>query len=68
MDHLIPAICEKLEFRGRPCQRLQPAIARKEARPEGLWTTRLAHQIVSLSPFEQGFRALATTLRRADLP
>ena len=21
MDHLIPAICEKLEFRGKPCQR-----------------------------------------------
>lgn len=68
MDHLIPAICEKLEFRGKPCQGLQPAIARKEARLEALWTRKLAHQLVSLPPFEQVFRALRRTLRQADLP
>lgn len=68
MDHLIPAICEKLEFCGKSCQGLQPAIARKEARLEALWTRRLAHQMVSLPPFEQVFRALRRTLRQADLP
>jgi uncharacterized protein len=68
MDHLIPAICDKLEFRGKPCQGLQLAIARKEARLEALWTKRLAHQMVSLPPFEQVFRALRRTLRQADLP
>ena len=68
MDHLIPAICEKLEFRGKSCQGLQPAIAQKEARLEALWTRRLAHQMVSLPPFEQVFRALRRTLRQADLP
>ena len=68
MDHLIPAICEKLEFRSKPCQGLQPAIARKEARLEALWTRRLAHKMVSLPPFEQVFRALRRTLRQDDLP
>lgn len=68
MDHLIPAICEKLEFRGKPCQGLQQAIARKEARLEALWTSRLAHQMVSLPPFEQVFRVLRRTLRQANLP
>jgi hypothetical protein len=68
MDHLIPAICDKLEFRGNPCQGLQLAIARKEARLETLWTTRLAHHMVSPPPFEQVFRALRRTIRQADLP
>jgi uncharacterized protein len=67
MDHLIPAICDRLEFRGKPCQGLKLAIARKEARLEALWTTRLAHHMVSLPPFEQVFRALRRTLRQAEL-
>ena len=67
MDHLSPAICEKLDFRGKPCQGLQQAIARREARLEALWTSRLAHQMVSLPPFEQVFRALRRTLRHANL-
>ena len=68
MDHLIPAICEKLGFRGQPCHGLEPSIARKEARRKALWTGRLAHQVVSLPPFEQVFRALSGTLLQADLP
>jgi len=68
MDHLIPAICDKLEFRGKPCQGLQLTIARKEARLEARWPTRLAHHMVSLPSFEQVFRALRRTLRQADLP
>lgn len=68
IDHLIPAICEKLEFRGKPCQGLQTAIAGKEARLEALWTKRLTHQMVSLPPFDGVFRALRRTLRQADLP
>jgi len=68
MDHWIPAIREKLEFRGQPCRGLQPALARKEARLGALWTTRLAPQMVSLPPFGQVFRALRRTLPQADLP
>lgn len=33
-----------------------------------LWTTRLAHQMTSLPPFEQVFRALRRTWRQAKLP
>jgi len=68
MEQLIPAICEKLEFRGRLCEGLQSAIAEKEARLHALWTRRLAHQMASLPPFEQVFRALRRTLRQANLP
>jgi predicted nucleotidyltransferase component of viral defense system len=31
LDHLLPAICQKLEFREKPCEDLQAALARKEA-------------------------------------
>ena len=48
MYQLIPGICEKLEFRGRPCEGLQLAIAGKEARLRPLWTRRLAYQMTSL--------------------
>jgi predicted nucleotidyltransferase component of viral defense system len=68
MDQLIPGICEKLEFRGRPCEGLQLAIAGKEARLRPLWTRRLAYQMTSVPPFEQVFRALRRTLRQANLP
>ena len=68
MEHLIPAIREKLEFRTRPCEGLQTAITGKEARLRALWTTRLAHQVTSLPPFDEVFRALRRTLRQAQLP
>jgi predicted nucleotidyltransferase component of viral defense system len=68
IEELIPAIRQKLEFRGRPCQGLQAAIARKEARLEALWDRKLAYQMASLPPFEQAFRALRRTLRQANLP
>jgi hypothetical protein len=65
---LIPAIRQKLEFRGRQCEGLQAAIARKEPRLAALWNTRLAYQMTHLPPFEQVFRALRRTLRHAKLP
>lgn len=68
IEELIPAIRQKLEFRGRPCQGLQAAIARKEARLEALWDRKLAYQMASLPAFEQTFRALRRTLRQANLP
>jgi len=40
----------------------------ERARLEALWIRRLAHQMVSLPPIEQVFRALRWTLRQADLP
>lgn len=68
MDHLIPAICRKLEFRRKPCEGLQAAIGRKEARLAALWGARLSHQMTSLPPFEEVFRAVRRTLRQVDLP
>ncbi len=68
MDQLIPAICQKLEFRGKPCEGLQAAVAGKEARLEALWSRKLAYQMASLPPFEQVFRAVRRTLRQANLP
>ncbi len=68
MDHLMPAICQKLEFRRRACEGLQAAIARKEARLAALWNARLSHQMTNLPPFEEVFRAVRRTLRQAELP
>jgi hypothetical protein len=68
IERLIPAICQKLEFRGKPCQGLQKTIAGKEERLEALWTRRLTYQMVSLPRFDRVFRALRRTLRQADLP
>jgi predicted nucleotidyltransferase component of viral defense system len=68
LDQIVPAICQKLEFRQKPCEGLQVALARKEARLHALWNTRLAHQMATLPPFEQVFRETRRTFRQADLP
>jgi predicted nucleotidyltransferase component of viral defense system len=68
LDHLIPAICQKLEFRVRPCANLQVALAGKEARLRALWNNRLAYQMATLPPFEQVFREVRRTFRQAQLP
>jgi predicted nucleotidyltransferase component of viral defense system len=68
LDHLIHAICQKLEFRRRVCEGLQAAIARKEARLAALWDARLSHQMTALPLFEEVFRAVRRTLRQANLP
>jgi uncharacterized protein len=68
LDHLLPAICQKLEFRARPGEDLQATLARKEARLRALWNTRLSYQMAALPPFEQVFRELRRTFRRANLP
>jgi len=68
LDHLLPAICQKLEFREKPCEDLQAALARKEARLRTLWKTRLFYQMAALPPFEQVFRETRRTFRQANLP
>jgi predicted nucleotidyltransferase component of viral defense system len=68
LDQLIPAICEKLAFRGKPCERLQAAIVAKEKRLEALWAKRLTYQMATLPPFEEVFRVVRRTLRQANLP
>jgi predicted nucleotidyltransferase component of viral defense system len=68
LDRIVPAICQKLEFREKPCEGLQRALARKEARLRALWNTRLAHQMAALPPFEQVFRQTRRIFRQANLP
>jgi predicted nucleotidyltransferase component of viral defense system len=68
MNPLVPAICQKMEFRRRACEGLQAAIVRKEARLAPLWEKRLSHQMTSLPPFEEVFRAVRRTIRQAKLP
>jgi predicted nucleotidyltransferase component of viral defense system len=68
LDRLRPAICQKLEFRRKPCEDLQAALAGKEARLRVLWNTRLSYQMAALPPFEQVFREMRRTFRQANLP
>jgi predicted nucleotidyltransferase component of viral defense system len=68
LDELIPAICQKLEFRQKPCEGLQRALGRKEARLRALWNTRLARQMATLPPFDQVFREIRRAFRQADVP
>ena len=68
LDHLTDAICQKLEFRGKPCKDLEAAIFQKEARLKALWSVRLTYQMTKLPPFDEVFRAIRRTLRQANLP
>lgn len=68
LDHLADAICQKLEFRGKPREGLEAAILRKEARLKALWSGRLAYQMSKLPPFDEVFRAVRRTVRQANLP
>jgi len=65
---LAAAIRSKLAFRNMPASGLKDAILRKEARLRALWDARLAHQMVSLPPFDQVFREVRRALRQAELP
>jgi len=68
LDQIVPAICQKLQFREKTCEGLQPALARKEARLRALWNTRLAYQMAALPPFDQVFREIRRSFRQANLP
>jgi uncharacterized protein len=59
---------QKLEFRGKPCEGLADAIRAKEARLKALWNLRLGYQMAALPGFDEVFRAVQRTLRRASLP
>ncbi len=65
---LLPAIGEKLAFRGKPTDGLQDAILKKEARLKALWLARLGNQMAILPPFENVFREFRRTMRQARLP
>ncbi|SPE32791.1 conserved hypothetical protein [Candidatus Sulfopaludibacter sp. SbA6] len=68
IDHLAEAIRQELEFRGAPCERIEDAIIRKEARLKALWSSRLAYQMTKLPSFDEVFRMTRRALRQAHLP
>ena len=67
LDHLVEAIRQKLEFRGKTSAGLEDAILQKEARLKALWSGRLAYQMSTLPQFDDVFRAIRRVLRRANL-
>ena len=58
----------KLALRQRVIAGMEQAIAAKENRLRRLWTTRLAHQMSHLPPFDEVFREVLRAVRAADLP
>jgi predicted nucleotidyltransferase component of viral defense system len=58
----------KLAHRRRAAAGIEQAIAIKEDRLKRLWTTRLAHQMDTLPPFDEVFRDVMRAVRAADLP
>ena len=68
LDRLTDAICQKLDFRGKPRKNLKAAILQKEARLKALWSHRLAYQMPTLPGFDEVFRSIRRTLRQANLP
>lgn len=68
LQDLVPAIQEKLRFRGRQIAGIEENILAKEPRLKALWTTRLGHQIAQLPEFAEVFRAVRRQLRNAKFP
>ncbi len=58
----------KLSLRQRIVSGMEQAIAAKEDRLRRLWTTRLAHQMSQLPPFDDVFREVLRAVRAGDLP
>jgi predicted nucleotidyltransferase component of viral defense system len=65
---LVPAIQEKLRFRGRQIAGIEQNILAKETRLKTLWTARLGHQIAQLPEFSKVFRAVRRQLHNANFP
>lgn len=64
---LVDAIAQKWTFRGKTLAEGPAAFRAKEARYKTLWAPRLAVQMVELPEFEDVYRVVRRTLRRAGL-
>jgi uncharacterized protein len=58
----------KLALRHRTAAGIEQTIAAKEERLRRLWSTRLAHQMSHLPPFDDAFREVLRAVRAANLP
>jgi uncharacterized protein len=68
LQDLVPAIQDKLRFRGRQIAGIEENILAKETRLKALWMTRLGHQIAQLPEFTEVFRAVRRQLQSVKFP
>lgn len=64
---LLPAVEEKLRFRGKELDEVRGEFQRKEVRLKKLWQLRLSSQVESLPEFDHVYRAVKRELRRSGL-
>lgn len=64
LDHLLPAIEQKVRFRGNQLEKLKGSLLVKESRYQKLWAARLANQMTVLPPFEEVFRVVKRAFRQ----
>jgi len=64
---LVPAIEEKLDFRGKKLVDVRGELRAKEARYKKLWDSRLTAQMVELPEFAGVYRSVRRALRQAGL-
>jgi predicted nucleotidyltransferase component of viral defense system len=67
IGRLKSAVEEKLGFRGKKLEDVRGEFPAKEARLKKLWQTRLSNQLASLPEFEEVYRAVRRSFRRAGL-
>jgi predicted nucleotidyltransferase component of viral defense system len=67
LDEIVPAVHDKLAFRGRTLEEVAGNFRNKERRYSTLWANRLASQMVALPHFEETYRVVQRSLRQAGL-
>jgi predicted nucleotidyltransferase component of viral defense system len=67
LEHILPAIVSKLEFRAKKLDALGAEFKKKEARLKKLWDARLASQMVELPEFDAVFRSVQRVLRQVGI-
>ena len=67
IDFLINDVDKKLRHKGNSLDERRGEFEKKEARFKQLWDNRLRHQMVSLSEFDEVFRAVKRTFRQAGI-
>ncbi len=67
LSMLIPEIESKLEFRKKASAHMGVEFEKKETRYKKLWNARLAAQMASLPHFDEVYRSVRRSLRKAGL-
>lgn len=67
LAHVVEAVEQKWEFRGKKLGDVRDEFAAKEPRYRRLWGPRLSGQMVDLPEFNGVYRAVQRALRQAGL-